>query len=960
ISVVPKGKAITMEDLTTTRFERYDTVGRVYSLFATLNPNPHLKTFGFLVGWPKLKDEKKRALYSEYACHELNFFLYKKDPEFFRQVVAPYLAHKKDKTFMDRWLIQRDLGRDLSPWEYARLNTVERILLSRRIDGEGPRTARHLRERFELMPPDTDRFLHLYRTALQGRALEASENELADDLDLKQQAGRLFKPGAQAVESLEEMAKNAPAPKAPQVAADKARSRLSVRREALAMEQKEAQERLSKSLKKNKSDYYEKDSQRRSAVRQLYRKLDKTREWVENNYHHLPIEKQLAGLVGVNAFWVDYANHDPAQPFYSEHLAEASNNFTEMMFALAVLDLPFESAEHQFKVDGRKLTLTPGSDLVLFHEEIREAKVPEGKTPILVSQNFFRNGDRYKTVNGQRVDKFVTDEFLIDTVYGCQVVVTNPTSSRQKLDVLLQVPAGAIPVKGGRYTRSVHLNLQPYNTTSVQYFFYFPAPGQFAHYPVHVAKDEQAVAFAEPVTLNVLAEPTKIDRESWQYISQHGQPVDVVAYLNEHNLGNLDLAKIAFRMKDKAFFARITKLLARRHRYDHTLWSYGIHHNDLPTMRQYLKHADGFVRQCGLFIESKPLTIHPVARHLYQHREYAPLVNARTHPLGKRRKIVNDRFHGHYHHLMKVLSYKRDLDDQDLMAVTYTMILQDRIEEALDYFKRVNAEKIQTRLQHDYFAAYLDMFSPEPKLARAIAARYARYPVDRWRQAFEAVTAQLDEIEGKAVRVADQQDRGQVQASLASTAPNVELKVEANTITIDYQNVDRATVNYYLMDVELLFSRNPFVQKHAGQFAYIHPNMTRAVELPKGRSTLNLPLPEDYHAANVLVEVVSAGQRRTAASYANAIRLQMIENYGQAVVRHAKTAKPLPATYFKVYARMKDGKVRFYKDGYSDLRGRIDYTSLNTNELDNVERFSLLIASDRHGTMVREVAPPKR
>ena len=50
--------------------------------------------------------------------------------------------------------------------------------------------------------------------------------------------------------------------------------------------------------------------------------------------------------------------------------------------------------------------------------------------------------------NGEKVDKFVTDEFVAGVVYGGQVVVTNPTSSRQKLDVLVQIPKGAMPVLG--------------------------------------------------------------------------------------------------------------------------------------------------------------------------------------------------------------------------------------------------------------------------------------------------------------------------------------------------------------------------------------------------------------------------------------------------------------------------------------------------------------------------------
>ena len=72
----------------------------------------------------------------------------------------------------------------------------------------------------------------------------------------------------------------------------------------------------------------------------------------------------------------------------------------------------------------------------------------ENRPPLLVSQSYFRHGDRHRTVNGEKIDKFVTEEFIAGVVYGAQVVVTNPTSSRQKLDVLIQIPRGAVPVLG--------------------------------------------------------------------------------------------------------------------------------------------------------------------------------------------------------------------------------------------------------------------------------------------------------------------------------------------------------------------------------------------------------------------------------------------------------------------------------------------------------------------------------
>jgi hypothetical protein len=123
---------------------------------------------------------------------------------------------------------------------------------------------------------------------------------------------------------------------------------------------------------------------------------------------------------------------------------------------------------------------------------------------------------------------------------------------------------------------------------------------------------------------------------------------------------------------------------------------------------------------------------------------------------------------------------------------------------------------------------------------------------------------------------------------------------------------------------------------------------------------LSFDLPKSLHNENVLVEIVGAGQTKTQAYYSNSLSLQVIENFGQVRVLNEKTRAPMPKTYVKVYAKMANGKVQFYKDGYTDIRGRFDYASLSTNELDNVQRFALLVMSETGGAVVREAAPPKR
>jgi len=223
------------------------------------------------------------------------------------------------------------------------------------------------------------------------------------------------------------------------------------------------------------------------------------------------------------------------------------------------------------------------------------------------------------------------------------------------------------------------------------------------------------------------------------------------------------------------------------------------------------------------------------------------------------------------------------------------------------------------------------------------------------------VLREVGEVEGVegAIGVGDAEDRAQRQTQLAATEPSLDFKVEDRKITVQYQNLDACTLNYYLMDIELLFSRNPFVQEVSGQFAIIRPNESRTVELPKGRNAVTFDLPEQYRDSNVMIEIGAGGITKAQAYYPHSLDIRLLSNYGQVRLAHATTRAPLPKVYIKVYARTQDGEIRFYKDGYTDLRGRFDYTSLNTNEIENVERFAILILSEKHGAAIRETAPPK-
>jgi len=238
--------------------------------------------------------------------------------------------------------------------------------------------------------------------------------------------------------------------------------------------------------------------------------------------------------------------------------------------------------------------------------------------------------------------------------------------------------------------------------------------------------------------------------------------------------------------------------------------------------------------------------------------------------------------------------------------------------------------------------------------------KYTNYPVDKWNNLFKEVANKLKEIgEGAKTDVADMEARDQQQNKLASSAPNLDFHVEAKKITIDYQNLKSCTISYFKMDVELLFSTSPFVQQNLGHFSYIMPNQQQVIELDPTKDSKTIELPKELHNTNIMIDVQGAGVQKSEAYFSNGLFVSVIENYGQLKVNSKATGKPCPKVYVKAYANRNDGSVCFYKDGYTDLTGRFDFTSLMTSDLDNVQRFSILVMSPEEGSAIKEAAPPK-
>jgi len=296
-------------------------------------------------------------------------------------------------------------------------------------------------------------------------------------------------------------------------------------------------------------------------------------------------------------------------------------------------------------------------------------------------------------------------------------------------------------------------------------------------------------------------------------------------------------------------------------------------------------------------------------------------------------------------------------------------------------------------LMFDYMAAYLDFFNVEQQpVATAVAQAYKEYPVPKWQRKFAIVAQQLAEAQssGEAAAAGGKADedaaddkelaREKHASALMAAGPSLDLAVDSNELRLSWSNLEKAALRFYLMDIELLFSTSAFVTAQAsasgaggsgeptsiGQFAFVRPNAVMPVSLTDGALASSgqrekaVPVPEEYRSRNVLVECVAGGIHRTVPYFSNNMRVQVVENAGRVSVRDSKTGAPLPCVYVKVYSRRAagDNKGKFYKDGYTDLRGVFDYASLSTDELSHVQRFALLVKSDSHGAVIRTARPP--
>ena len=147
----------TIEDITSTDYMIVDSLEKVSQVQQEINKKrgdyEGLSTLSFIKTWDTLSEEEKNNKYSKYMSHEVNFFLYFKDHDYFSKVIKPFIMNKMEKTFVDYWLLgdHEALLKYSSLIEFRKMNAFERCLLVEALMKDNADEAKKLAENIRIM-----------------------------------------------------------------------------------------------------------------------------------------------------------------------------------------------------------------------------------------------------------------------------------------------------------------------------------------------------------------------------------------------------------------------------------------------------------------------------------------------------------------------------------------------------------------------------------------------------------------------------------------------------------------------------------------------------------------------------------------------------------------------------------------------------------------------------------------
>jgi hypothetical protein len=263
----------------------------------------------------------------------------------------------------------------------------------------------------------------------------------------------------------------------------------------------------------------------------------------------------------------------------------------------------------------------------------------------------------------------------------------------------------------------------------------------------------------------------------------------------------------------------------------------------------------------------------------------------------------------------------------------------------LERFAKIDPQQLPGRLHYDYLHTVALFHQENPSAARGIAARnLPALPPGLWRDRFQTVITQADEI--AALTASNETTSGGADDS----SPQLDLVAgDGGRLLIRHRSLERTTLRLFSVDLEVLFSKDPFLKGDAGTEPAIRPNHLLVVQLQPDVNETSIELPENLRHGSLLASAESGNTRLLRVLDSRAIELRLFPNTRTLRVIDTATGKPLPKTYIKIYAEKQNGEVIYHKDGYTDLRGSFDYLSHTGVDVSEIKRVAIFASHPQKG-----------
>mmetsp|Transcript_9905 Transcript_9905/g.9750 ORF Transcript_9905/g.9750 Transcript_9905/m.9750 type:complete len:124 (+) Transcript_9905:1441-1812(+) len=117
------------------------------------------------------------------------------------------------------------------------------------------------------------------------------------------------------------------------------------------------------------------------------------------------------------------------------------------------------------------------------------------------------------------------------------------------------------------------------------------------------------------------------------------------------------------------------------------------------------------------------------------------------------------------------------------------------------------------------------------------------------------------------------------------------------------------------------------------------------------QTSFKFAIPEELASKNLVIEMQNNqnGLKSQKSYFSSTLKVRLFEDYGELkvfqdkIVEGKKKEEILPKSYIKVYQKKKNGTISFFKDGYTDLRGRFEYAILSGTSISEIEKFAIFV-----------------